>query len=174
VADGYYCQPNSLALHLRAVCVVTFGDQLLKQVTMPANEIHRLIDLIAFGNDYGWLHRAKDYPSKYLGQSHRRARHYGHAEWIQKLESLGNRSRDREVRQSDEGHDLIDRTWSSLTDDEKLGWAAAFKDVALHPESYPNLFMPDDYDKALKSEAFIRLQGRFALLPLEYIAGIRA
>lgn len=101
-------------------------------------------------------------------------RHYGHAEWIRKLESLGNRPRDREVRQSNEGHDLIDHTWSSLTDDEKLGWAAAFKDVALHPDYYPNLFMPDDYDKALKSEAFISLQGRFALLPVEYLAGISA
>jgi hypothetical protein len=140
---------------------------------MPSNEIHRLIDLIAFGNDYGWLHRAKDYPSKYLGKSHRRARHYGHAEWIRKLESLGNRPRDREVRQSDEGHDLIDRTWSSLADKDKLGWAAAFKDVALHPESYPNLFMPSDYNKTLKSEAFLRLQKRFTLQSLEYLAGIR-
>jgi hypothetical protein len=141
---------------------------------MPANEIHRLIDLIAFGNDYRWLHKAKDYPSKYLGKAHRKARHYSHTEWIRKLESLGNRPRDREVRQSNEGHDLIDHTWSLLTDEEKLGWAAAFKDVASHPEAYPNLFMPDDYHKALKSEAFILLQGRFALLPLEYLAGIRA
>ena len=56
---------------------------------------------------------------------------------------------------------------------EKLGWAAAFRDAALHPEHYPNLFMPDDYDKALRSNAFISLQERFALLPLEYLAGIR-
>ncbi len=139
---------------------------------MPPNEIHRLIDLIAFGNDYGWLHKAKDYPSKYLGQFHRKVRHYDHTAWISKLENLGDRPRDIEVRQSNQGHDLIDSAWSSLTDEEKLGWAAAFRDAALHPEHYPNLFMPDDYDKALRSNAFIRLQGRFAVLPLEYLAGL--
>jgi len=141
---------------------------------MPANEIHRLIDLIAFGNDYKWLHRAKDYPSMYLGRFHRKRRHYGDTEWIRKLESLGDRPRDREVRQSNKGHDLIDGAWSSLTDEQKLGWAAAFRDVALHPERYSNLFMPEDYDKALRSEAFVSLQGKFTLLSLEYLASVSA
>jgi hypothetical protein len=144
----------------------------VKEVGMPSNEIHRLIDLIAFGYDYGWLHKAKDYPSKYLGRFHRKARHYGDNEWMRKLESLGNKPRDKEVRQSDQGHELMDRAWSSLTREEKLGWAAAFKDVALHPEHYPNLFMPEDYDKVLISSAFTRLQERFVLQPLEYLAGI--
>lgn len=146
-----------------------YGEQ---EVAMPANEIHRLIDLVAFGNDYKWLHRAKDYPSKYMGRLHRKARHYSDPEWIHKLESLGDRPREKEVRQSNEGHDLIDSAWSSLTDEEKLGWAAAFRDVALHPERYPNLFMPDDYDKALRSNAFICLQEKFALLSPGYLAGV--
>jgi hypothetical protein len=139
---------------------------------VPANEIHRLIDIIAFGNDYKWLHRAKDYPSKYLGRSHRKVRHYGDSEWVHKLESLGDRPRDKEVRQSNEGHDLIDSAWASLTDKEKLGWTAAFRDVALHPERYTNLFMPDDYDRVLKSNTFICLQQRFNRLSCGYLAGI--
>jgi len=36
---------------------------------MPANEIHRLIDLIAFGNDYWWLHKVKDIPLGIWGNS---------------------------------------------------------------------------------------------------------
>ncbi len=139
---------------------------------MPSNEIHKLIDIIAFGYEYGWLHRAKDCPSQYLGRSHRRVRHYGDKEWIKKLEELGNKPRDKEVCQSNSGHDLIDKTWSSLSDEEKLGWAAAFKDVALHPEQYPNLFMPNDYNQVLKSDGFAELQKRFATLPREYLAGL--
>ncbi len=75
-----------------------------QEKAMPANEIHRLIDLIAFGNDYKWLHRVKDHPSEYLGRLHRKVRHYSDPEWIHKLESLRDRPRDKEVRQSNEGH----------------------------------------------------------------------
>jgi len=139
---------------------------------MPSNDIHRLIDIIAFGYDYCWLHKAKDYPSQYLGHCHRKERHYDDEEWLEKLKRLGNRPRDKEVRQANEGHDLIDSIWSSLSTEEKLGWAAAFKHVVLHPEHYPNLFMPEDYDGILKSEPFLRLQRRFAKLPLEYLAAL--
>ena len=140
---------------------------------MPSNEIHTLIDIIAFGYEYGWLHRAKDHPSQYLGRFHRKVRHYDDSEWSQKLEKLGNRPRDKEVCQSDRGHDLIDKTWGELSVKEKLGWAEAFKDITLHPEDYPNLFMPDDYNRVLKSEGFIKLQKRFAELSPEYLAGVR-
>lgn len=139
---------------------------------MPSNEIHRLVDIIAFGYDYRWLHKAKDYPSQYLGRRHRRKRHYGDQEWLEKLERLGNRPRDKEVRQANKGHDLIDSIWSKLSTEEKLGWAAAFKHVVLHPEHYPNLFMPEDYNKILKSEHFLKLQKKFAEFSLEYLAGL--
>jgi hypothetical protein len=139
---------------------------------MPSNEVHRLIDIIAFGHDYRWLHTAKDHPSQYLGHRHRRERHYSDEEWLGKLEGLGNRPRDEEVRQSNKGHDLIDLTWSSLSTEEKLGWAAAFRNVALYPKHYSNLFMPEDYNRILKSEYFRKLQRKFAELSLEYLAGL--
>ena len=38
---------------------------------MPSRDIHRLIDLLILGRDFGWLHRAIDAPCVVLGRRHR-------------------------------------------------------------------------------------------------------
>jgi len=38
---------------------------------MPSRKVHKLIDRLLLGREYEYVHKFKDYPSKFLGPRHR-------------------------------------------------------------------------------------------------------
>jgi hypothetical protein len=147
---------------------------------MPQRWLHELINIIAFGTGY-WCHsRWKDQPWGWLGPDHRVERHDDYKRMVDEFKDRGwlpsttviasplefgelVKQLPLDVRVNEEqlsgvAHELIDQVWSELILEEREKWAAAFRDVILHPESYPNLFTPADYDGVLQSPEFQRLR----------------
>ena len=147
---------------------------------MPQRWLHELINAIAFGTGYWRYSRWKDQPWEWLGPKHRVERHDDYRQMVEEFKAKGwlpsktditsplkfgelvkqlpPGVRVNEEQLSGVAHEMIDQVWSELSPEERQGWAAAFRDVILHPEHYPNLFMPEDYGKLLRSEEFQRLQ----------------
>jgi hypothetical protein len=145
---------------------------------LPQRWLHNLIDIIAHGKHLGksyWkYHQWKDEPSQTLGKFHRQVRHDDYKKIIQELKekgisinadnpydlllSISSLKLPEKLKSPKEvivgwTHEILDQVWSSLSREDKLGWAEAFRDVYVNPSRYfeNNLLEPDD----LKLREFI-------------------
>jgi len=147
---------------------------------MPQRWLHELINVIAFRAGYWCYSKWKDEPWEWLGSDHRVERHDDYKRMVDEFKAKGwlpsktaitsplefgefmkqlpSSVRVNEEQLSGVAHEMMDQIWSELGREEREGWAAAFRDVILHPERYPNLFMPADYREVLRSTEFRRLQ----------------
>ncbi|MBI4297079.1 MAG: hypothetical protein HY676_00925 [Chloroflexi bacterium] len=134
---------------------------------MAPGWMHETIDLIAWGRIYWSVHEAKDKPWITLGRAHRQEKHELYQEarqcsvsgasvsdvlaWMTEQAKKMTETRWKqglppdkiEAEQAYLAHDMLDYSWDFVPREERLGWVAAFKDVVIYPEKYPNLFMPE-------------------------------
>lgn len=147
---------------------------------MPQRWLHELINIIAFGTGYWRYSKWKDQPWEWLGPAHRVECHDDYKRMVNEFKARGwlpskteitsplefgefvkqlpSGVRVNEKQLSGVAHEMMDQVWSQLSPKEREGWVAAFRDVILHPERYPNLFMPADYREVLQLAEFRRLQ----------------
>ncbi len=118
---------------------------------MPAGWIHQTQDFVFWGCIYSDVHKTKDAQSQITpGKRHRNVGH----EWYQSFGKLWDFSnpfpdcvqedirqlRDTkgadaaEVMQASYSHDLIDRTWDGLSDEERNYWQAFFAWLLYNPD----------------------------------------
>ena len=118
---------------------------------MPAGWIHRMHDVIVFGQTYPEIHRSKDACAlKVPGRRHREVGH----EWYQKFgkdwdfsnpfpESVNQQVRDlgrsqgpdvAERLQVDRAHDCLDRTWDDLSKECREFWQGFFVWLVYRPD----------------------------------------
>ena len=118
---------------------------------MAVGFVHETLDLIVLGRVYRHIHKAKDqYAQRVPGLRHREIGHawyqgYGtswsfdnpfpmwrHAE-IQKISEQNGQDAAEETMASD-GHDLLDRTWDSLSKAERQYWEGFFAWLLYRPD----------------------------------------
>lgn len=135
--------------------------------------LHNLIDVIIqgknIGEDYWFYHKWKDVPSKELGIYHRIERHDDYKKITKSLRAHGisinvdnpldflmsiSFSKFPEDFNLEEleivglTHEVFDYVWSSLTRDQRLYWAEAFKDIIVNPSRYfkNKILYPEDLE----------------------------
>ncbi len=128
---------------------------------MPPRWLHNTLDLTVFGRVYDHLHAWKDEPSRWLGPRHRIERHpwyqlYGLMwnlddalpECIQTETArlLATEGADvAESFQADVAHDCYDRTWDTLSQEDRAGICGAFKWLLQQPGVLLDKFGIDVY-----------------------------
>lgn len=116
---------------------------------MPDGWVHAVIDLIAYGRPYFDLHKEKDKASQILGSNHRIVDHdwyqaYGRywdfrdpfPSWLKEsIRILSNEKgpEEAEAQMARVDHDYIDKTWDTLSFQEKKYREGFFVWILFHP-----------------------------------------
>jgi hypothetical protein len=153
-------------------------------IRLPQRWLHNLIDVITHGkyvDSHWYYHKWKDDPWRRLGKAHRIERHDDYLKIVEAfkengielksdnafvlLESL-SRARNSPINSQNVdvdtelliglAHEAVDHVWSSLSREQKIEWAKAFKDVVLNPTRYFETGLLEPCD--IELDEFKRLQ----------------